>query len=117
MQQLVRPNTHLCIHRPKGLLPDAVYQVSGRVQQPKLIDFGGLVNYVAPIHVKQDGAVHHLLSRVVKLSSETEEHTMSGSALLHAGIHLRQAFAGCGYNDQLRYFPDFASRMYFFEKV
>ena len=117
LQQLVRPNTHLCIHRPKGLLPDAIYHVSGRVQQPKLIDFGGLVNYVAPIHVKQDGAVHHLLSRVVKLASETEEHTMSGSALLHAGIHLRQAFAGCGYNEQLRYFPDFASRMYFYERI
>lgn len=28
---------------------------------------------------------------------------------------LKQAFGGTGYNEEVRHFPDFASRMYFME--
>ena len=32
---------------------------------------------------------------------------------MYAGVKLKQAFGGTGYNEQIRHFPDFASRMYF----
>ncbi|MCR5250726.1 MAG: alpha-galactosidase [Lachnospiraceae bacterium] len=115
LQLMVRPNTHLCILKPKGLKALLPYRCHSRVFKTNLKDYGGLVNYVAPIHVKQDGTVHNILSKFVKLETEKEEHLIMGSALMRAGLRLSPAFAGGGYNDKLRYFPDFASRMYFFE--
>ena len=34
-----------------------------------------------------------------------------------AGVALRQQFSGNGYNENVRLFPDFASRMYFIEAI
>jgi len=85
------------------------------VFKTNLKDFGGLVNYVAPVHVKQDGAIHNILAKFVKMETETEDHLMSGSALMRAGMRLKSAFSGSGYSDQMRFYPDFASRMYFIE--
>ncbi len=117
LQALVRPNTHTLIVRPKGLLSDSAYRMYCRRFKIDLREFGGLVNYIAPIHVKQDGAIHNILSKFVKMETEKESHTLSGSALMHAGIHVSPAFTGSGYNEKLRFFPDFASRIYFFERL
>ncbi len=115
LQQLVHPNTHwLCI-KPKGLDAAGKYRIRSRVFKTNLKDFGGLVNYVAPVHVKQDGAIHNILARFIRMETETEVHTISGSALMRAGVKLKAAFAGCGYSEQMRFYPDFASRMYFIE--
>ncbi|MBR5421164.1 MAG: alpha-galactosidase [Lachnospiraceae bacterium] len=115
LQTLVRPNTHTLVIHPKGLKALLPYRMHCRSFRTNLKEFGGLVNYVAPIHVKQDGAIHNILSKFVKLETEKEEHLLMGSALMHAGVHVKAAFAGGGYNENLRFFPDFASRMYFFE--
>ncbi|MBR3525397.1 MAG: alpha-galactosidase [Lachnospiraceae bacterium] len=115
MQQLVRPNTQLCIVKPKGLKEALPYRMSCRSFRANLKEFGSLINYVAPIHVKQDGAIHNILSKFVKMQTEKEDHVLMGSELMHAGVHLKQAFSGSGYNEDLRFYPDFASRMYFFE--
>jgi alpha-galactosidase len=34
-----------------------------------------------------------------------------------AGVKLQPAFAGTGLNQDVRHFPDFASRLYFMEEV
>ncbi len=117
MQGLVQPNMQQEILFPKGLIGDKQYRFYSRSMNFDLKQFGGLVNYVAPIHVKQDGAVHNMLSRFVKMHSETEEHVMYGDAMMFGGIHLKSAFSGNGYDDSVRFYPDFASRMYFMEKI
>lgn len=78
-------------------------------------NFGDLVNTASPIHVKQDSLVHNLIAKFVKMPGETEEYTASGSVLM-AGVKLHQAFGGTGYNDETRYFQDYASRIYFMEE-
>ena len=115
LQQLVHPNTQWLKLTPKGLDADKKYRIRSRVFKTNLKDFGGLVNYVAPVHVKQDGAIHNILAKFVKMETEKEDHVMSGSALMHAGLKLKSAFSGCGYSDDMRFYPDFASRMYFIE--
>ena len=80
-------------------------------------DFGGLINYVAPIHVKQDGLSHRTIARFYKMNSEAEAHDMYGDAMMYAGVHLRSAFASGGYNENMRYYPDFGSRIYTIEKI
>ena len=117
IQSLVQPNVQNIVHRPMGLDPKLKYHVYGMKFKLDLKDFGGLVNYMSPVHVKQDGVLHNVLSRFVDMSSEDEEHTMSGSAINNAGIHIRSAFASAGYDDTLRFYPDFASRIYFYEAL
>ena len=35
---------------------------------------------------------------------------------MYHGVKLKQAFAGTGYNEEVRFYQDFGSRMYFMEK-
>ena len=116
MQELVQPNTQREFYTPVGLDPALTYRlynISGRVNV-KL--FGSLINTMAPIHVKQDSLLHNIIARVVKMGEEKEEFTAKGSVLMR-GVGLSQAFCGSGFNDQVRLFPDFASRMYFMMAV
>ena len=116
MQLLLRPNTQQLILHPAGLSENTVYTLKVNKTRLKLKDFGGLVNAVSPVHVRPDGAVHSLMNRFVKMYGETEEHTMSGGAMMYAGVRCKTSFAGTGYNENIRFYPDFASRMYIIEK-
>ena len=112
-QELSKPNTQSEFFRPLGLDPDKTYRlynISGRVDI-KL--FGSLINTMAPIHVKQDSLLHDIVARVVKMGGEKEEYTATGALLMNNGVRLKQGFSGTGFNEQVRLFPDFASRMYF----
>lgn len=116
-QELSEANTGSRRFIARGLDPERTYRfhnISGKVNI-KL--FGSLINTMAPIHVKQDGVLHNLIARFVKMGGETDDYTAKGSVLMGAGVALRQQFSGTGYNENVRLFPDFASRMYFIEAV
>lgn len=115
MQKLVVPNTPYQDYRPKGLLPEETYHFYNRSLQYNLKDFGDLVNTVAPIHIRQDSLTHNVLAKFVKMEGEREEYHASGDTLMYGGVHLSPAFGGTGYSNQIRYYQDFASRMYFME--
>ncbi|MBO4636585.1 MAG: alpha-galactosidase [Clostridiales bacterium] len=117
MQILVHPNTQINILYPKGLGNDILYKMSGRDLKYDIRLFGGLINHAVPIHVKQDSLIHALIAKFVFIKIESEEHTMYGDAMMNAGVHLRSSFAGCGFNDQMRYYPDFGSRIYTIKAV
>jgi len=116
MQGLTAPNTHTNILYPSGLVEDTKYTIVGRDIRFDVREFGGLINYISPVHVKQDGALHNLISKFVHMDAEKESHEMYGDAMMYAGVHLKSAFAAGGYNDQMRYWPDFASRIYYFKQ-
>jgi len=112
LQELTGPNIQYETYRPRGLDPDRTYRlysVSGSVNV-KL--FGSLINTMAPIHVRQDSLLHSIIARVVKMGGEHEDYNAKGSVLM-AGVKLSQGFSGTGFNENVRLFPDFASRMYF----
>ena len=117
MQVLTHANAQWCVLKPVGLDPDFRYHLEGRDMKFDLREFGGLVNYVAPIHVKQDGFLHKLIAKFYKMNAEKESHDMYGDAMMYAGVHLRSAFASCGFNENMRYYPDFGSRIYTIEKT
>ncbi|MBR5637812.1 MAG: alpha-galactosidase [Pseudobutyrivibrio sp.] len=100
-----------------GLEPTANYHFFGRKLEYNLKGFGDLVNTVAPIHVKQDGVLHNVIAKFVKLPGECEDFVASGDTLNNSGVKLAQSFVGTGYNEQVRYFPDFGARLYFAEKI
>ncbi|MBQ5376420.1 MAG: alpha-galactosidase, partial [Lachnospiraceae bacterium] len=76
---------------------------------------GDLINTVAPVHVKQDGIVHNVISKVTSLPGEVEDIHASGSLLNYKGFDLKQSFASTGFNENVRVMTEYASRLYFIE--
>lgn len=116
MQKLVVPNTQFHLYRAKGLNPDFKYHFYNRKLKYNVKEFGDLVNTVAPVHIRQDSLAHNLVAKFVKMDGETEDCYAYGDVLMYNGVRLKQAFGGTGYNGEVRYYPDFASRMYFMER-
>ncbi len=117
LQKLVQPNTSFETYTPKGLLPDVTYHFSNRQLQFDLKEFGSLVNQVSPIHIKQNSMLHHVASSIIKMKGEVENFDASGELLMNAGVKLKQGFGATGYADDIRFFSDFGSRMYFMEEL
>ena len=114
LQELTRPNTQFERYFPKGLLPETPYRFCNEEQRLNIKRFGSLVNTVSPIHVKQDSLLHNLIAKAVTIPGETEDCTAPGETLM-AGVKLKQGFSGTGYDETVRYFGDFSSRLYFME--
>lgn len=113
MQRLAQPNSPFTSFRARGLLEDRLYHFWNRDLKYNLLDFGDLVNSAAPIHVKPDSILHHALAKFVKMDGETENYFAYGDELMYHGVKLHPSFGATGYNDQVKFFPDFGSRMYF----
>ncbi len=117
MQKLTVPNAPFGYYKAKGLIPEQKYHFYNRSLKFDLKNFGDLVNTVSPIHIRQDSLTHHLAAKFIKMEGETEDYQVYGDALMYGGVLLKQAFTATGYNNEVRYFPDFGSRMYFMEAV
>ncbi len=115
LQKLVQPNTQYGCYRAKGLAPELSYHFSNRKLTVNVKEFGDLVNTMSPIHIRQDSFAHNMIARFVKMDGETEDLVAYGDVLMYNGVKLKQAFGGTGYSGEVRFFPDFASRMYFME--
>ena len=116
-EDLCKPNAYYKKLRTIGLNEDTTYHVYNVSLKHNLMQFGSLVNMVAPIHVKQDSILHKTIARFVKMDGETEDYILKGRTLNNAGIKLAQAFGGTGFDGETRLFQDFASRMYFIEAI
>lgn len=116
LQELVQPNTQAERFFAKGLEPGATYRFYNISQRVDIKQFGSLVNTIAPFHVKQDSAMHNLIAKAVKMNGETEDCIATGEVLMSTGVALKPAFSGTGFNENVRVFPDFSSRLYFIEQ-
>ena len=116
-QRLTTPNCSYSAYRPAGLLADTKYHFYSRELKYNLKDFGDLVNTVSPVHIRQGSVMQEVLSKFVNMDGEKEDLVAYGSTLMNAGVALKPAFAGTGYDADTRLFPDFASRIYFMESL
>lgn len=117
MQKLSLPNMPEQYYLPKGLDPSCKYQFTNVHEKHNIKAFGSLVNTVSPVHIKQDSIAHELVSRFVKLDGEEENITAYGDAMMASGVTLHPAFAGTGFDENVRLFRDFYARLYFMERV
>lgn len=115
LQRMVVPNTPYGYYRAKGLDANQKYHFYNRILKYDIKGFGDLVNTVSPIHIRQDSLAHNLIAKFVKMDGETEDTHAYGDTLMYHGVKLKQAFAGTGYNSDVRYFQDFCARLYFME--
>lgn len=117
MQELMTPNTQSQRFFARGLNPELRYKLYNISAKVNVKQFGSLINTVAPIHVKQDSIIHNVIAKHFKLDGEQDRVTVFGDVLIKAGVALSPMFSGTGFNDKVRVFPDFASRLYFIEAV
>ena len=115
-QVLFNPNTSYETYTPKGLKPNSKYHFTNRQLEFNLKEFGSLVNQVSPIHIKQNGVLHNVASSFIKMKGEKEDFITTGDILMQ-GVKLKQGFGATGYADDIRFFQDFYSRMYFMEEI
>ena len=117
LQELTRPNMQAQRFFAAGLDPEKRYRLYSISKRLDIKQFGSLINTVAPIHVKQDSLMYNVITRTVKMNMEAEDITASGDIFMRTGVALSPAFAGTGFNEKVRVFSDFSSRLYFFEAV
>lgn len=111
-QGLVVPNSAGRPLRLAGLSPQRMYTVTVRPERIAIKTFGSLLNQILPVHVNTDGYLMHAVGDLKALDCEQESYTAWGDLLMRAGIRLKQAFTGTGYNENVRPMPDFAARLY-----
>lgn len=102
MQKLTRANASQARFRAKGLIPEQRY------------------HFYNPTTEEDPGVGLSLLGGMGAPGrqmppAERENYHLRGDALMYAGIRLEQAFCGAGYYEGIRFFGDFASRIYFME--
>lgn len=114
---LLVPNALKPPLRLTGLEDKFLYNIVVRRQKMPLSAFGGLVNFVSPVHVNPDGLIMKAANKVYRLDTETESYTAYGSLLCKAGVKLLQDFSGAGYAENMRLVSDFASRLYVINKI
>ena len=117
LQELVRPNTQAERFFAKGLDPEKRYHFYSISNRVNVKQFGSLINTISPIHIKQDSLIHSVISKAVKMDGESEDVIAGGDVLMATGVALKPAFSGTGFNENVRIFPDFASRLYFIEAI
>ena len=94
LQKLIHPNAGFMYYKPNGLIEDAKYKMTS----------------------KQGAKTYTVASHEVKIDGTYEAHVMFGDAMMYAGIRLRQAFSGTGYNENVRIITDFGSSMFLITK-
>lgn len=117
LQELVQPNTQLHRYFPRGLRENLRYRFYNLPRRHNVKQFGSLVNTITPVHVRQDSLLHNVIAKTVTLPGEQEEYSAWGDTLMYAGVKLHQAFSGTGFDENVRLFQDFASRLYFMEEI
>ena len=117
LRTLMVPNAPHQIFFARGLDEELTYRFYNVPRPVDVKRFGSLINTLAPFHIRQDSLIHDVVARVVRLPGDREEVTASGALLMHAGVKLAPAFAATGFDERVRFFPDFFSRLYFMEAV
>jgi alpha-galactosidase len=117
LQKEVTPNSVFGSFRTKGLDGGRRYHFTNRRRTFNIKEFGDLINMISPIHIKKDSLLHNMIAKVKKMPGEIEDCTAYGDVFNHAGVKLKQGFGGAGYNEEVRLFQDYASRMYLWKEV
>ena len=117
LQELVTPNMQFEQFFPKGLDADKIYNLYNRDLRYNIKEFGDLVNTASPVHIRQDSIMHNILAKFVTMPGEKEAAAVSGSLLMEGGYKLKQGFGATGYNEEVRFFQDFGSRLYFMQET
>ncbi|WP_249030566.1 alpha-galactosidase [Tannockella kyphosi] len=104
LQTLVKANFVSGYFKAKGLCNNGQYHFTNRMITFDEKELGNLVD-----QVKKD--------EMNRFCCEQEDYTINGLVLSTIGVRLKQGFGGSHYNENIRIFQDFASRIYIMEEI
>jgi len=100
-----------------GFDEQTTYEVKVLPQGHRIKLFGGLINQVSPIRLRENGVIvnwldrHKTIEELMK-AKQTEHYIVSGAALNNGAVKLLPQWAGNGYNENVRVLADFGSQIY-----
>lgn len=97
-----------------GLHEEKVYFYRVRDELNDFRKFGGLINMVAPIHVKEEGKLINFIARRYGMEIEKFQGSLLGSALNADALRLPLLWSGTGVGPDVRVLGDFGARLYLF---
>ena len=100
-----------------GLEAQTKYKLETRKQKFSIKAFGGLINMIAPIHLKEDGKIVELIDKLHPMNTEQESYVLTGELLSKCGVKLNQEWSSTGYEANTRVMFDFGSRLYSIDKM
>ena len=109
--------THPCLESLPviGVREDAEYTYTVRKEFIELTKFGGLLNMVSPIHIREEGALVHMVNFVKGMDIEEFSGSCHGDALLGGALKLSPQWGATGLGKETRVLGDFGARLYVFE--
>ena len=117
IQGRVIPNYTYARFKAKGLDDSFTYEFTNRETKLNPDEIEALVCMGDPLRAKKDSYLQGVISMFADMNAEKEHYRISGSALNYAGVRLKQGFGGLGYNEQIRFFGDYQSRLYIMKKL
>jgi alpha-galactosidase len=99
----------------RGLSEKELYSVKSVPFNMSIIDFGDLINYVSPVHIKPNSLLHKTVDIFMKVKSEHENLEAYGDCLNFAGWALKQPFVA-GLHEEARIMFDQSARLYLFQQ-
>ena len=102
--------------RVPGLKAEATYQVERKTKGLRVGPLSSLIKHVAPVNLRKDGFIIHLIDRFYMLPDGKETFTATGRALME-GVPLNTRFIGTGYSDRVRMLGDFGSELYHIQEA
>ncbi len=97
----------------RGLAPEQEYHFTNIAHKVDIRPFGSMINQISPIPIKTGGLLHKVAAQFISLDGEVEDSILSGSALETCGVATAPMFQATGFNETVKYLPDFGSRLYF----
>ncbi|MCI6216482.1 MAG: alpha-galactosidase [Mollicutes bacterium] len=114
---LQHPNSGTYPFRIPNLDETSLYSYEVRKEKIDYRNFGSLVNYVSPIHLKEEGNLVTFISRRKGLDNEEFKGTATGLDLSSGAIKLGKEWSCSGLSKYTRVLGDFGARAYLVKKI
>lgn len=103
-QKLVHPNAFYTTYMPKGLEEKSLYAVGVKKRPDVKIQM-----------TEKSGKTTDVFT--IEPDAQPEEFVQYGSALMYAGINMKEGFSARWGSDEVRFFPDFSAERFYMIKV
>lgn len=113
--QMINPETTTI--RLKDFDENSFYTFEVRKQEHNLKQFGGMINYVSPVHINPSGLLMYEIMNHKTIPAEKTKYIVSGDAINNGAIKLPQEWSGTGIKDDTRILLDFGSRLYLIKEI
>ena len=100
-----------------GLNDNKMYHVFSKDYLHKVKKFGGLVNQVSPIHIKERGLISYLVGNIGKMKEKGLNYQTNGKIINQVGVKLNNNFIGNGFNENTRLTLDQETRIVYIDQI